>query len=99
MKQIKNLAELKRAINDGCCFTIRKHYMKPEHDGQIRKPNVTQTNGFYSVVRDEPEHFVSLANSGKGFWANYGKATDWSFENGICKQTFRGKEIWEIIFE
>ena len=99
MKEIKTLADVKRAINNGYCFTIRKHYIKPELEGQRRKPNITQTNGFYSVIPGEPKHPVSLANFGKGYWADYGKASDWSFENGICKQTFRGSEIWEIEFD
>lgn len=98
MKEIKTLAGLKRAIQSGLCFKIKKHYIKPEYDGQIRKPNIIQTNGFYSIVPNEPKHFVSLANDGRGFWASYGKASEWSFENGVCKQIFRGREIWEIEF-
>jgi hypothetical protein len=99
MKNIKNLAELKKAINSGCAFTIKAHYIKPELTGQQRCAAKTQTNGFYSVVPGEPEHPVSMANGGKGYWAEYGKASDWTFENGICKQSFRGKEVWEIEFE
>ena len=99
MRTIKTLADVKRAINEGCCFTIKKHYIKPELEGQTRKPNVIQTNGFYSVIPNEPNHTVSMANYGKGYWAEYGKASDWSFKDGICKQYSHGKEIWEIEFE
>ena len=99
MREIKSLADVKRAINEGCCFTIKKHYLKPELTGQKRMPNVTQTNGFYSVVLDEPNHPVSVANYGKGYWADYGKASGWSFSNGVCKQMHQGREIWEIEFE
>jgi hypothetical protein len=99
MKEIKSLADVKRAINEGRCFTIVKHHLHPEMSGQRRKANVIQTNGFYSVIPDEPNHLVSLANNGKGYWIDYGKASEWKFENGICKQSFRGREIWEIEFE
>lgn len=98
MKEIKTLADVKRAINNGYCFVIKKHYIRPEMEGQRRKANVTQTNGFYSVVPGEPNHQVSVANNGKGYWSSYGKASEWEFENGICKQSFKGRKIWEIEF-
>ena len=93
---VKNLAQFKRAIQDGKCFEIVKHYNHPEFVGQIRKPNKIQTNGFYSVEKDVPNSPVSGANDGKGFWAEYGKATDWEFHNGICSQSYCGEKIWEI---
>lgn len=95
---IKNLSQLKKAVNNGLSFKIVKHYIKPEYTGQIRKPNKIQTNGFYSIVENEPENPVTLANYGKGSWIEYGKASDWIFENGICKQSCRGNDIWEIQF-
>lgn len=96
---IKNLAELKKAIAAGRSFTIKKHYIKPEFTGQKRTPQKVQTNGFYSGITGEPNHPISLANYGKGYWAEYGKASDWTFENGTCKQSCRGREVWEIEFE
>lgn len=94
--EIKNLAQLKRAIKEGHKFIIRKHYIKQEYKGQIRKPNVVQTNGFYSIEDGKPDSKITLANNGKGSWIEYGKASDWKFENGICKQYFRENAIWEI---
>ena len=96
--EIKNLAQLKRVIKEGHKFIIRKHYIKPEYEGQIRKPNVVQTNGFYSIEDGKPNSNVTLANNGKGSWIEYGKASEWTFENGLCKQSFRGRDIWEIEF-
>ena len=98
---IKNLSQLKRAINNGACFKIVKHYIKPIYEGQIRKPNKVQTNGFYSIVPEpssEIDMQVTNANQGKGSWIEYGKASDWIFENGTCKLISHGKEIWEIEF-
>lgn len=94
--EIKNLSQLKRAIKGGHNFIIRKHYIRPEYEGQIRKPNVVQTNGFYSIEYEKPDSKITLANNGKGSWIEYGKAADWKFEDGVCKQYFRGNAIWEI---
>ena len=100
MIEIKNLSQLKRAINAGTPFVILKHYIKPEFEGQIRKPSVVQTNGFYSVIHGDPEHPVSKFNEGKGSWLAYGNASGWSFEDGVCKLFDIKKErpVWEIKF-
>ena len=61
--EIKNLSQLKRAIKEGRNFIIRKHYIRPEYDGQIRNPNVVQTNGFYSIEDGKPDSKITLANN------------------------------------
>lgn len=94
MTIIKNLSQLKKAIKDGKRFKIVNHYRKPETIGQIRKPNVIQTNGFYSWIDGQPEHQVSRANHGKGYWLAYGKASEWKFEEGICKLN----NVFDIMF-
>ena len=98
--EIKNLAQLKRASQSGSPFMILKHYVKPEFEGQVRKPSVVQTNGFYSVILDNPDHPVSNFNGGKGSWIEYGKASDWTFEDGVCKlySSRKGRPVWEIAF-
>ena len=97
---IQNLSQLKRAIASGCAFEIVEHGVKPEMAGQIRRANVIQTNGIYSHVvdgcSDEMRNTVNAWNGGRGSWAEYGKASDWSFTDGLCKQTFRGRYIWTI---
>lgn len=80
---ITNLSQLKKAIKEGKQFIIQDHNKK-EYIGQIRKPNVIQTNGFYSVIPDEPENKISLANGKRGSWLEYGKATLWDFYKGRC---------------
>lgn len=94
--EIKNLSQLKRAIDNGCCFIIQTHYLKPQYTGQIRKPNKIQTNGFYSIVPGEPDNEVTTANAGKGSWFAYGSAREWTFEDGLCKCTHDGRRIWDI---
>ena len=97
---INNLSQLKKAINSGSRFEIVEHYIKPEHTGEIRKPTKAQTNGFYSVIDGDPEHPVSMANYGKGYWIEYGKASGWKFENGVCclyDERFN-RPVWAIRF-
>ena len=102
--EIKNLSQLRKTISAKTPFTIVKHYIHPEFDGQIRVPNVVQTNGFYSVIKGDPEHFISKSNCGKGYWLGYGKASDWTFDNEVCtlyNHLSNGESItvWQIKFE
>lgn len=98
MQEIKNLSQLKKAIEAKRPFVIVKHHIKPECEGQKRVPNKIQTNGFSSVIDGDPEHPVSKANNGKGYMFWYGKASDWKFEDGLCKYTQRDRPVWEIQF-
>ena len=96
--EIKNLSQLKKAINSGSCFIIQTHHLKPEFTGQIRKPNKIQTNGFFSIVLGEPNNEVTKAKAGKGSWFGNGSAKDWTFEDGLCKCSHSGRKIWDIAF-
>ncbi|WP_099467782.1 peptidylprolyl isomerase [Konateibacter massiliensis] len=81
--EIKNLSQLKKAIAAGNIFIIKDHRVS-EFIGKKRKGNVIQTNGIYSIVPDEPENRINQANGRKGSWLEYGKASEWKFDNGIC---------------
>jgi hypothetical protein len=96
---VKNLSQFKKAISAGYAFKIVNHFVKPELAGQIRQPNKVQTNAFYSVVYGEPNNPVSLANGGKGYYLNYGKAGDWDFTGDTIKMYASGKPVWEITFD
>lgn len=96
-KDIKCLAELKREFTAKHKFVMVEHFVKPEHTGEVRVPNVIQTNAIYSVIDGDPNHEVSKANGGKGYFMQYGKAKDWTFENGLCTCHFKdGKKIFTI---
>lgn len=105
--EIKNLSQLKKAINSGHQFVILEHYIHPKYTGQIRKPIVTQTNGFYSADIDDIAAGIPLANSGKGVWLSYGKASDWQFDGNECilfTRYMRNGEtiaspVWRIAFQ
>ena len=96
---VKNLSQFKKAISAGYAFKIVNHFVKPELAGQIRQPNKVQTNAFYSVVYGEPDNPVSLANDGKGYYLNYGKAGDWDFTGDTIKMYASGNPVWEISFD
>ena len=51
--EIKNLAQLKRVIQEKREFIIRVHRQE-KFLGQKRIPNVVQSNGFYSVISGQP---------------------------------------------
>lgn len=76
---VKNFSQMKKAFINKKKFMIVEHFYHPECNGQIRVPNVVQTNAVFSVVDGDPENKVSLANNGKGYYLAYGKASDWTF--------------------
>lgn len=99
MNNIKNLSQLKKAIASKQKFQIIQHFLHEDFTGQIRTPNVIQTNGFYSIIEDEPNSRVSLANYGKGFWYGYEKAGCYEFkENSIVFKLKSGQPCMEIAF-
>ena len=82
---IKNLAQLKKAIENGKRYAVLEHYIHPQFEGQTRVPFVTQTNGYYSISPENPD--LANLNNGKGCWNDYGKASDWEFhEDGTITQ-------------
>ena len=80
---IKNLNQLKKSLKKGTRLQIVTH-CRPEWAGQLREITVANTQGFYSIIPDEPDHKVSKGNDGKGsvlWWSN---APFWDFTDGVC---------------
>ena len=94
--EIKNLSQFKKAMQNGCIFEIVEHFIKPEYTGQIRCVQVMQTNGMYTGIAGNPNAEISKMNRGKGSWIEFGKAGDWTFPDGLCKQSTRGNPIWTL---
>ena len=65
--EIKNLAQLKRVIQEKREFIIRAHRQE-KFLGQKRIPNVVQSNGFYSVISGQPEHEVQMESLSSDGW-------------------------------
>lgn len=93
---IKNLAELKRALGAGHPFEIVEHFIRQDFTGQKRVVQKMQTNGMYTGIYGDPNAEISKANYGKGYWADFGKASEWTFVNGLCQQKKGDRPVWSI---
>ena len=63
--EIKNLSQLKKALQKGRKFEVVEHYIKPDMTG-IREVNVVQTNGIYSKFPNKPSDAKeNTCNGGK----------------------------------
>ena len=65
----KSLAELKRFIRPGVEIKTVSHANHADMVGLTRVVTTVQTVGFYSKIKDQPEHPFSTCNHGKGFYA------------------------------
>lgn len=93
---VQNLSQFKKAMKAGYRFQIVEHFNFPERNGEIRQANVIQTNGMYTVIPNEPDSKISKANNGKGSWVEFGKASDYTFANGLIQQSFYGRPMWTL---
>lgn len=82
---IKNLAGLKQLIKPGVELMATSHKKHPEIVGLVRVVTEVQTNAFYSVIKDQPNHKYSDCNYGKGFRTDFEKASYYRF-NGSTIQ-------------
>lgn len=89
--EIKNLAQLKRALVVGAEFEITSAY-RPEVANQLRRVNYADTTGIYSIRPDAPDDRVTLANDGRGSYLAWGKSSDWVFADGLCTCYQKDKE-------
>ncbi len=77
--EIKNLSELKKALEVGALFRTINHTVHPEYDGLLRVVTSTQGNCVYSKIKNKPEHYFSLSNGGLGYRTNFEKASNYVF--------------------
>ena len=82
---IRNLAGLKRAIKPGAELMATYHANHPEIVGLVRVVTEVQTNAFYSVVKDQPDHRFSTCNYGKGFRSDFEKAANYQFDGSTIR--------------
>lgn len=78
--RIKNLAELKRAVKPGVEMLTTSHAYHQDIVGLTRQVTKVQTVGFYSVIKDQPNHKYSTCNHGKGFFTEFEKASAYIFD-------------------
>ena len=68
---VKNLADFKRHIEPGTEIYVRSHSVHPDLEGLTRVVTRVQTNGFYSVIKGQPNNKWSTCNYGKGIRQDY----------------------------
>lgn len=78
--RIKNLAELKRTIQPGVEMLTTSHAYHPDIVRLTRQVTKVQTVGFYSVIKNQPNHKYSACNQGKGFFTPFEKAPAYIFD-------------------
>lgn len=97
--QIRNLAELKRCIQPGTKIKVLSHSKHPDLIGLVRVVTEVQTNAYYSVVKDQPEHPYSTCNYGKGFRSDIEKAADYRFEGTTVTVLDSRKRDGSVLYE
>ena len=95
----KSLAELKRFIRPGVEFKTVSHANHADMVGLTRVVTTVQTVGFYSKVKDQPEHPFSTCNHGKGFYTDFGKAGNYIFDGTTVKVKDARKQDRGVIYE
>ena len=95
----KSLAELKRFIRPGVEFKTVSHANHTDMVGLTRVVTTVQTVGFYSKIKDQPEHPFSTCNHGKGFYTDFGKAGKYIFDGTTVKVKDSRKQDRGVIYE
>ena len=96
---IRNLAGLKRAIKPGAELMATYHANHPEIVGLVRVVTEVQTNAFYSVIKDQPDHKFSTCNYGKGFRSDFEKAANYQFDGTSIKVLNSRKGDGSVLYE
>ena len=95
----KSLAELKRFIRPGVELKTVSHANHADMVGLTRVVTTVQTVGFYSKIKDQPEHPFSTCNHGKGFYTDFGKAGNYIFDGTTVKVKDARKKDRGVIYE
>ena len=95
----KSLAELKRFIRPGVEIKTVSHANHADMVGLTRVVTTVQTVGFYSKIKDQPEHPFSTCNHGKGFYTDFGKAGNYIFDGTTVKVKDTRKQDRGVIYE
>ena len=95
----KSLAELKRFIRPGVEIKTVSHANHADMVGLTRVVTTVQTVGFYSKIKDQPEHPFSTCNHGKGFYTDFGKAGNYIFDGTTVRVKDARKQDRGVIYE
>lgn len=77
--QISSLAELKRYLQPGMELEVSYHSKHPGLVGLRRVITKVQSNAYFTVVKDQPDHWYSVCNDGRGFRSGIERASRYIF--------------------
>ena len=77
--RINSLAELKRYLQPGMELEVSYHSKHPGLVGLRRIITKVQSNAYFSVVKDQPDHWYSVCNDGRGFRSGIERASQYIF--------------------
>lgn len=86
---IKTLTDLRRTIQSKTPFQIVHHSVYPECSGWICTAGDVKSKGFYAASKTHPLELL---------WLEFGKASDWTFQEDLCCYSFQGQEVFCIRF-
>ena len=97
--QISSLAELKRYIQPGMELVVSYHSKHPDLVGLRRVVTKVQTNAYFTVVKDQPEHKYSDCNDGRGFRSDIEKASCYRFDGSKITVLDPRKKDGTVLYE
>ena len=97
--QVGSLAELKRCIHPGTEIKTTSHSNHPDLIGLVRIVTKVQSNAYYSVVKDQPDHKYSICNRGMGFRSDIEKASCYLFDGTTIKVLDSRKNDGSVLYE
>lgn len=97
--QFKNLADLKRHIAVGTELVATFHSKHPDLVGLTRVVTEVLTNGFYSKIKDQPDHRWSTCSYGRGFRTFFEKASAYRFQGPTVQVLDTRANDGSILFE
>ena len=95
----KSLAELKRFIRPGVEFKTVSQTNHADMVGLTRVVTTVQTVGFYSKIKDQPDHKWSTCNQGMGFWSPFNKAGAYHFTDSTVQVLNTRKNDGSVLYE
>ena len=75
------------------------HANHPEIVGLVRVVTEVQSNAFYSVIKNQPDHKFSTCNYGKGFRSDFEKAGNYQFGGTSIKVLNSRKGDGSVLYE
>lgn len=97
--KVKNLADFKRLIKPGAELMATYHGKHPEIVGLVRVVTEVQSNAFYSVIKDQPDHRYSTCNYGKGFRTDFEKAGLYCFDGSTIQVLDPRRNDGSVLYE